>query len=292
MTTTEPTIKTLIGLNEYLFLINDSCKELEVHCNNLNIVNKNNLSKYNFKNFLLVVFPNKSLIYKKYLPKQYDPKYRPALDDYINHFGNKIIDTYDILKNETNTYYKTDTHINMKGGYLVYKYFIQKLNEIYNLNIKSKEIKLLSKDCILTELRYGIGDLLWKSNLGEQMIEDKTDIFYYSDDIKYIYYNHVINKNDNLRILNKENLRDINDTLEDSLITWEILSNNILYKKNNCPNKNKILIFYDSFLISLLDLYLELFEEVYMVKDIYNNKFIDMIKPDYVFEFRVERFLF
>ena len=30
--------KTLIGKNDYLFLINDSSKELEIHCNNLNVV--------------------------------------------------------------------------------------------------------------------------------------------------------------------------------------------------------------------------------------------------------------
>ena len=30
--------KTLIGKEDYLFLINDSCKELEIHCNNLNLV--------------------------------------------------------------------------------------------------------------------------------------------------------------------------------------------------------------------------------------------------------------
>ena len=119
--------KTLIGKNNYLFLINDSCKELEVHCNNLNLVNKHNLSRYNLNNFLLIVIPNKSLIYKDYLPEEYIVKYRTGLQSYIEYFGEKLIDTYDTLNNETDTYYKTDSHINMKGSYLVYKYFIRDL---------------------------------------------------------------------------------------------------------------------------------------------------------------------
>lgn len=282
--------KTLIGLNNYLFLINDSSRELEVHCNNLNLVNNKNLKRYNLDNFLLIIFPNKSIVYKNYLPNNYNAKFRPGLEEYIKYFGNKIIDTYDILKHESNTYYKTDTHINIKGSYIVYRHFIKKVNEIYNLNIKPKEIKLLCKECVLTELKYGIGDLLWKSNLGDQKVDSNIDTFYYSDDISFLYYNHVINKNDEIRILNTD-LNDINEDLQGSLISWEILSNNILYKKNNFVDKTKILIFYDSFLIPLLELYLEMFGEVYMIKKQYDKKFIDMINPDYVFEFRVERFL-
>jgi len=38
-------------------------------------------------------------------------------------------------------------------------------------------------------------------------------------------------------------------------------------------------------------LYIDLFYEVYMIKTIYNNNLIKLISPDFVFEFRVERFL-
>jgi len=227
------------------------------------------------------------------LPDEYKVCFRPALDTYKNIIGNKLIDTYEILKNQENIYYKTDTHINMKGNYIVYKYFINKLNEIYGLNIKHENINLLFKESILTDLKYGIGDLLWKSNLGEQTIneKDKVDTFFYSDDINYLYYNHKLHKNDSIRVLNKS-LDDMNEVLEGSFISWEILSNYILYKKNKTDNKLKVIIFYDSFLISLLDLYLKLFDEVYMIKEVYSSNYIDIINPDYVFEFRVERFLF
>jgi hypothetical protein len=285
--------KTLIGKNNYLFLINDSAKELEVHCNNLNLVNDKQFNRYKFDNFLLVVIPNKSLVYKKFLPDDYIVKYRPALNDYKTFFGNKILDTYDALKNEENTYYKTDTHINMKGNYVVYKQFIQKINELYNLNVKIVDISFKCKECILSNLNIGIGDLLWKNNLGEQIVneENKMDLFYYSDDITYLYYKHKINDDDQLRILDKDFV-DQNIKLQNSLLSWEILSEYILYKKNNTDDNLKVIIFYDSFLISFLDIYLKLFKEVYMIKEIYNPKYIDALKPDYVFEFRVERFLF
>jgi hypothetical protein len=75
-------------------------------------------------------------------------------------------------------------------------------------------------------------------------------------------------------------------------IEWNIVSKYILYQKNITNNNLKVIIFYDSLLLSSLSLYMELFETVYMIKDIYNNEIINIIKPDYVFEFRVERFLF
>jgi hypothetical protein len=286
------TNKTLIGKDEYLFLNNDSAKELEVHCNNLNLVQDKNLKRYKFKNFCLIVFPNKSLMYKDYLPDEYKSKFRPALDTYVKVLKDKMIDTYDVLKTKTDVYYKTDTHINIKGSYIVYKHFIQKINEIYNLNIKpANEVQILSKTCILSQLQLGIGDLLWGTNLGNQVVNNHMDTFYYSDDIEYIYCKYKIQKDGELRILDKQFI-DQNYKLHGSILDWNILTNYILHKKNISDNKLKVLIFYDSFLTSLLSLYLDLFEEVYMIKEIYNNEIIDILKPDFVFEFRVERFLF
>jgi hypothetical protein len=283
--------KTLVGKNGFLFLINDSCRELEVHCNNVNLVNYEYLNRYSFINFCLIVFPNKSLIYKEYLPDNYKVKYRTGVKNYRKFLKNKLIDSYKILKDEEDIYYKTDTHINMKGAYIVYKHFIEELNKLYDLHIEPKEVNLLNKKCILSELNLGIGDMLWKDNLGDQIVEDNIDSFYYSDEIEYIYYNHKIMEEDKIRILDY-NLMENNSFLKDSIIDWNMISNYILYQKNICKNNYKVIIFYDSFLTSTLSLYLELFQEVYMIKSVYNNDIIQNIKPDYVFEFRVERFLF
>ena len=283
--------KTLIGKSNYLFLINDSNKELIVGCNNLNLVQTKNLNSFKFDKFLLTVIPNKSLIYKKYLPDNYNVKYRPGFDAYSKVLNNKIIDAYNVLKNEEDVYYKTDTHINLKGSLIVYKYFIQELNKIYNLDIIPKELTISSKKCILTNLNLGLGDLLWKQNLGDQNVENHEDTFYYSNEVDYIYCTHVIKKHDNIRILTKNGLIDQNEILINSTIDWNIISKYILYQKNISNNNLKVIIFYDSLLIPSLSLYMELFEIVYMIKDNNNNEIINIIKPDYVFEFRVERFL-
>ena len=283
--------KTLIGKNSHLFLINDNCRELDVHCYNLNLVKDKEFKKYNFENYLLIVFPNKSLIFKNYLPDNFQVKYRPALEEYKNVLKEKLIDTYEILKNEEDVYYKTDTHINLKGSYIVFKNFIKKLNEFYNLNIYHKEINITNIKCNLLDLPYGIGDLLWPQNLGNQNVDEKIDSFYYSEEISHIYMKYIIKSDKSLRILNR-NLVDITDVLENKIVEWKIISTYILFNNNKfCLNKYKVIIFYDSFLLSTLSLYLELFEEVYMIKSVYENEIINLIKPDFVFEFRVERFL-
>ena len=290
--------KTLIGKQDYLFLQNDSCRELEVHCSNLNLIKNEKLSYYNFKNFFITIFPNKSFIYKHFLPDNYNAQYRPALDIYKKKFNNKILDAYEFLKDESDVYYKTDTHMNFKGSYIVYCNFIDKINTIYNLNLIKKDIQILYKTCVLKELPYGIGDLTGDPNLGNQTLNDINDTFYYSNDIVNIYQTHKIT-NDNITFFLNYNLQDKTKELveQNRTVDWDIISNYIIYRKNKHKHKNhiykkyKYLIFYDSFLLNALPLYLELFYEVYMVKSVYDAAIIEQIKPDYVFEFRVERFL-
>ena len=284
--------KTLIGKNNILFLQNDSSNELEVHCNNLLLVHDITLSRYTFNNYILFVYPNKSLIYKDYLPDEYILKYRQALDIYKNKFKNNIYDLYEILKDEIDIYYKTDTHINLKGNYIVYKYFIEIINSRLNLNIKSEIIDLNVKTCILKYLPYGIGDLTWEINLKNQLIDDIEDNYYFSD--KYIFYsnpNYIIKNNQNIYLLDY-NLIDNTIYLENNIVSWDIVSKYIIYNKNNDKIPLKIIIFYDSFLLNILPLFFNLFNEIYFIKNIYSNEIINLIQPNYVFEFRVERFLF
>ena len=281
--------KTLIGKDDYLFLINDSCKELEVHNNNLCLVAKNLSGTYNLNlKYMLTVFPNKSYIYKQYLPDGYNMIYRPAFDKYSNYLNDKILDGYSILKSEQDCYYKTDTHINLKGAYIIYKEFINKINNLYELNIPIKHINIMKQSCILSDLQLGIGDLTWKMNLGDQILNNTIDNYYYTDDMEYIYTKYKIN-NSNILILDY-NTNNVTDNLIDKIIDWDIVSKYILYKYNPIL-KYKVLIFYDSFLLSTISLYLNMFNVVYAAKTIYNKDLINLIKPDYVFEFRCERFL-
>ena len=289
--------KTLIGKDNYLFLQNDSGKELEVHNNNLCLVANNFYIKFNsikYK-YLLIVFPNKSYIYKNYLPDNFELKYRPAFNLYKNYLEDHILDGYIILESYNDTYYKTDSHINLYGNYIIYNSFIDKVNFLFKLNIQKNNINILKKECNnLTDLHIGIGDLTWSSNLGTQKLNDTTDNYYYTHDFNTIFLNYIINTNEDIKLLfySKEinNLIDETDKNLNNKIDWIIISKYILYKKNK-DKKYKVLIFYDSFLLNILPLYLEMFSDVYLCKSKYYLDLINCIDPDFIFEFRVERFL-
>lgn len=286
--------QTILGKNNILFLCNDSSNELEIHCKNINLVSDPTLSRYDFNidNFFIVVFPDKSIYYKDYLPDRYIVNYRPALDIYTNKFKNKLFDAYDSLKNVSDAYYKTDTHINFKGAYQTYLDFINKINITYNLDLIPKQINIsILKNVELSQLNYGIGDLTWGTNLGDLKLDDITDNFYYSNDVKEFYMRHIITEKDDIRFLDYS-LNDKTQKLNNQIVDWEIISKHIIYKKNNnVKNEKKIVIFYDSFIVGSLPLYLDIFYEVWFIKYTYNHALISLINPDFVFEFRVERFL-
>ena len=288
--------KVLIGKNNYLFLQNDACRELEVHNNNINLV-VNNLSRYNkyINKYLLIVFPNKSYIYKQYLPDTFDLKYRPAFDIYTKFFNKHILDGYEYLKDIEDTFYKTDTHINLKGAYIIYDQFIKKINELFNLNTIMRHIEIKKVDCDnLASIKLALGDLTWEENKGILQLGDISDTYYFSDELEQFYCLYQIKNNSNIRFLKQEysNLVDCTESLVDSNVNWQVISKYILYKNNNFDNKIKVLIFYDSFLLQILPLYYNMFNEVYLAKSIYSEQLIDIINPDYIFEFRCERFLF
>jgi hypothetical protein len=287
--------KTLIGKENYLFLQNDSARELEVHQNNLDLVTNELYLKYNeiINKYLLIIFPNKSFIQKQFLPDDFNLKYRPAFDKYNEFLKEHILDGYIFLKDQIDCYYKTDTHINFKGNYIIYHHFIDKINNSFNLNIGKKNINITEIFCPegLSILEKGIGDLTWSSNLGDQVLENLSDKYYYSNEIRELYPQYKFSPQSKIRILNKDLEDKTNEHLEEKL-HWEIISNYILYQKNNLDTKIKVLIFYDSFLLPSIDLYIDMFDEVYFSKSIYELDLIQKINPDYVFEFRCERFLF
>ena len=282
--------KTLIGKNNYLFLKNDEYKELEVHCKNLNMINIHNLQKrYRFKNFYMVIYPDKSYLYKHFLPNIYDCKYRPSFDKYKQILDDKLLDSYEYLKDVEDVYYKTDTHINFKGNYIIYTEFINNINKMYNLDLIPKKINIHFFTCDLDLIGENIGDLTLEKNLGNQILNDKRDNYYYSNDILKLFCHYKISKNKKIQLLDQYT-QNITEIFENKILTIDIVSNYILYQKNN-GKKYKVLIFYDSFLLNILDLYLEMFNEVYMTMLPYSNELIDNILPDYVFEFRTERLL-
>lgn len=288
--------KTLIGKNGYLFLQNDSGQELKTHCENLCLVKDINLTRYiPYKDkYILVIFPDKCCICKDFLPDGFHPNYRPSFDVYKNFFKNNIIDGHDLCKNMEDIYYKTDSHMNLKGTYAIYCYFIEKINLLCALNIEKRKLIIKKTEVSsLIQLGNGLGDLLWESNLRNQTVLSNSDNFYYCDELDEIYLKYKISDNSSFRIMSLENKTIIDKTINyiGNFITWPILSSHLIYKNNEGKQNSKCLIFHDSFLLSTLSLYLELFEHVYLSKSAFNKNLIDVINPDYIFEFRIERFL-
>lgn len=280
--------KTLIGKSGYLFLQNDSCRELEVHNDNLCLVSSNFYEKYeNIKDkFLLIVFPNKSYMYSDFLPDGYNLKYRPGFDIYNNYLNQHILDGYQFLK---------DIIINNKGSLIIYNEFINKINKLFNLNISSQNYSCNKIEVDnLSSLGIGIGDLTWDLNLGDQVLETQKDTYYEIIDSEQLYVKYFFNDTSEIKSLECIDNCIIDKTYENinKFLDWNIISKYILFKQNlNCCNKIKVVIFYDSFLSQTLQLYMNLFYEVYFVKACFDINIVNIINPDFVFEFRVERYL-
>lgn len=285
--------KTLIGKEGYLFLINDSSQELDVHCNNLCRVSTPINTRFDSHKakYFITIFPNKSFVQQKYLPDKYTPKYRPAFDIYKSYFGPHLLDGLEIV-NDPDRYYKTDTHINISGACRIYERWAHCVGELFGLSIPITEISIRSEKVnSLANLCLGIGDLTWSANLGDQTLDDTSDTYYSSESVESLYLRYTIHPNSAIRILDKQ-FNDCTEQHTDKILDWNIVSNYILYRQNENGIPKKVVFLYDSFLVSTLSLYLQIFSHTYMIKVIYSKELLDTINPDYIFEFRCERFLF
>ena len=296
-------IKTLIGKNDYLFLVNDTNKELDIHVNNYTTVTKDSFKKYEkyLDKFLIFIYPDKSYLLRHFLPTNFNSQYRPGFLLYKEYFKNKLFDLTEILKHLDDPYYKTDTHINFLSAYYVNYYFIEKINIFFGMNINFRKLNISKKNICLLDLNMGIGDLLFKENIGNQVIDNIVDTYYYNDDIPYFYTKYLIDNNEKIIydytkifFVKIENNKFVDYTTElvGNYVNWDIISKHIIFVENeSIKNNNKILIFYDSFLLHSIQLYFNLFKYTFFSKTIFSEELVDTIKPDYIFEFRVERFL-
>ena len=285
-------IKTLFGKDDYLFLINSIGKSLENHCmisKKINISNLNKYAEYIYsKKILFFMFPDKEIICNNFLPDNYKILNRDKMSYYKLFFFDLFYDSTHLF--DITDYEKTDTHINLKGMLKFYNKACKIISNILNINIKTREFDIKMKEVI------GNGDLIQGVNIGTNIATKTKANFYFVDEdisiINTIYSKEKIyDKNNNIKLLDK-NLKNISDNYDKKSLYWDDIKDLILYRKNNNINNNiKVAIFYDSFLASTINLYTELFNEVYMIKSIFNAKFIEYINPDFILEFRIERFL-
>jgi len=292
--------KTLIGKNGFLFLINDSSNEILCHKNGIDssIPNiKGRYSKYKDK-FFMLVYPDKSYCCQEYLPDEYRPLiYRKSFDEYKKYLNDNILDGYEYIKEDSpKYYYKTDTHMNLLGTYMLLTKFIEFLNSKLELNMKVENIEIEEIFCNngVLNLGKGIGDLRYPQNLGNQIVEDISDTYYTNISSGDFYISKNIGYDEKIRFLELENkiLVDKNNEINGTMIGWNVVNKYVIYKNNlESETNKKILIFYDSFTLNLIPLLLNISSEVYMMKQTFNPILIEIINPDLIFELRVERFL-
>lgn len=280
----DTTYKTLHGKDGYLFLINDASYELDQHFReykfNINTLDYRceqiQKNKLKYKNYMYVIFPDKSVVYPEYLPDEYDiDKIKRFSADYIKSNVNNndvVIDLYDFIKKYKNTgmqtYSKTDTHTSQIMNLNVTKYL---------LNIIDKTIELPEFNLKETIFR---GDLASTLNNGDRPYIKETmlipihNIKYSTEYLKY--------ENNNLTNSKVENywLSDV-----DRRKTLVHLTN------PNASNKHKILIFGTSFSYNMKDQMILYVHDVYFIYNSVIDDLVDIIQPTYIINEIVERFL-
>ena len=174
-----------IGIDEYFF----TDKELEEA--KYNLINlRDELKKRNI-DFVLLICPDKQIIYSNYMPNYIHKKNDiDFIDQFISYMSNnsdiRIIYPKDELlkyKDRYQLYYKYDTHWNNLGGYIAYTEFLKKMNFEFK-SIEQFNVLYKYSDEIDTALYYN--DLARAINL-KNIMYFNDDLIYYLD--KYVYYN-------------------------------------------------------------------------------------------------------
>lgn len=284
--------KTLIGKNNILFLQNDS--------NNLiiNLIYKTNiLSNYSKfinsidskkNNIYSFIYPNKEVIYKKYLP------------NYINILDIYNINYIDICNNMYYTpelfnltdYYIYDTHINIKGLYKTFNYIMK----IIDINYIYDKLSICKNNNILV----GFGDLLWDINLLQNIknninynvenennyIWDNYELFYTNNLSNYLkYYTNLI-----IEFINYDN--NIETLPNDTYIDWNVISNYIIISfNNNHINNSIILVFYDSYSTHLIPILMNYYKKCIFIKKILNKSYLALYNYNICINLQTFRFI-
>jgi len=161
--------KTIKGKNDFIFLINDVTSELRQHFDKSyqNKFNVNEfLEEYYFKKLLFsknnidyyyFAIPDKSLVCKEFLP--FEVNYIKRNVDKVD----EIIDFIDYLNN--GCYYKTDNHINNRGGeilsyqmlnYMDNNFTMKDWNELMNQDVK--DMKTQKDPELFSEMNWSFSD--------------------------------------------------------------------------------------------------------------------------------------
>lgn len=264
---------TLHGKEGYLYLNNDCNQEILQHYGDnwktdakyIDYINDNN-NKYS--NYLFMVFPDKSIIYPEYLPFGTRRHKRPSVN-LLKNRRVKFVDLYNHCianKSKMQVYAKTDTHITHEYGLSVVKYILNNIDPTIktDLDIRFDEIDF-SGD-LTSPLNNGVRP--FTSEKYKKLVSNISFSCSYCD-------------------------TNINDITIDNYWDPKVDRRNVLVKlKNNNPqNGHKILIFGTSFSYIIKDIFVLFVSEVYFIYNKVDDELVNKIKPTYIIDERVERFL-
>lgn len=268
--------KTVKGLNDYLFLVNDGNSELRQHfdpnyvSSNFNPNSfiyyfniKNNLFKMKNIDSYYFIVPDKSVVCKKFLPFDYSTFFRRNYDFFKGLFPDFVNDL------DYNDYFRLDTHMNSYGGRKLVFRILNYINSSFTINQFNE---------ILNEYNYfdkPIFDLV--SDINWSYSDDDLKKY---DSTKYSQISHPL-------------LNNISDSIP---LEFKSSSGGRLsyhYQNDNALFNKKVLFFHDSSIESLQNFLIPFFRESFFYWDHLNlnKELIQWYNPDMIIEIRIERFL-
>ncbi|WP_152055321.1 alginate O-acetyltransferase AlgX-related protein [Aliarcobacter butzleri] len=235
--------------------------------------------------FVIVIAPNKHSIYKEKLPNflKYDGK--TITDDIVEQANMKNINILDLRKKLIESkqqeldilYWKTDTHWNEKGASIAFDTIINKINNIYQLNLQKPKYNL-------NPSTRGGGDLANFLKINNILDKDYEKNYSYSFEKNYDICKGNVNKE--------------NQALEDCIkIDNPVIEYNEYIINNHSENNLKLLFLVDSFAGAPAKIYNATFSKIYKFHWSHINgqklvTFVEKNKPDIVIYQIVERNLY
>ncbi len=216
--------------------------------------------------FVLLVAPNKEIIYHEFMPDSFTYSQRSRADyliEYLAESGiNVIYPKNELWQNSTavQLYYKYDTHWNQPGAYVGVKAVADlwniKLSELKDCSIEASELRDNYHLCAEDDLAKMVGMRL--------IFDDETE-----------YTIKETEATDWAKFEEEQGRQELS------------------YFYNGSAKKNaKLLLIGDSFRTSMIPALRTSFSDVYVVdRSFYYPEMLDEIKPDYVILESVERYL-
>ncbi|WP_242049706.1 alginate O-acetyltransferase AlgX-related protein [Brachyspira aalborgi] len=243
-------------------------EELETAKNNL-IHFRDELKKNNI-DFILLICPDKQLVYPEYVPNYIKGKLpNNGTEIFVEYIKNntdiKVVYPKEELlkyKDKYQLYYKYDAHWNTLGAYIEYTQLMKSLN-LYIDNIDNVDIKTFDGNQSYNLGIHQYNDMAYLLSL--------SSLKYYNDDKTYIISNYITKNYET-----------------NYFISWD----NFSFNSKSYKSKNNIMIMRDSYAMGMLDYIATEFKQSEFIHiDSFKNENITEYKPDIVVFESVERFL-